>query len=69
MASASLVGVYSEKDDGAMAETPATYVIRLEFDHSTDVERTNPFDRAQLVPIYEELVALASENAEKGEVL
>ena len=52
-----------------MTEAPGTYVIRLEFDHSTDAERAAPFDRAQLVPIYEELVALASENAEKGEVL
>jgi hypothetical protein len=50
--------------------TPATtYVVRLELDHSTDAERTEPFDRGRLVPIYEELVALASENAEKGEVL
>jgi hypothetical protein len=47
----------------------ATHVIRFEFDHSTDSERTEPFDRAQLVPIYGELVALASENAEQGEVL
>jgi hypothetical protein len=52
-----------------MTETGATYVIRFEFDHSTDSERMEPFDRAQLVPIYDELVALASENAEQGEVL
>jgi hypothetical protein len=50
-------------------ETEATQVIRFEFDHSTDSERMDPFDRAQLVPIYDELVALASENAEQGEVL
>jgi hypothetical protein len=50
-------------------EIPPTHVVRLEFDHSTDSERTKPFDRPTLVPIYEELVALASENAEKGEVL
>jgi hypothetical protein len=50
--------------------TPATtYAVRLELDHSTDAERTEPFDRGRLVPIYKELVALASENAEKGEVL
>lgn len=50
-------------------ETPATQVIRFEFDHNTDAGRTEPFDRATLVPIYEELVALALENAEKGEML
>jgi hypothetical protein len=49
-------------------ETPATQVIRLEFDHNTDADRAEPFDRPILVPIYEELVALALENAEKGEV-
>ena len=49
-------------------DTPATQVIRLEIDHNTDAERTEPFDRPMLVPIYEELVALALENAEKGEV-
>jgi hypothetical protein len=50
-------------------ETPATIAIRLEFDHNTDAERIAPFDRHSLVPIYRELVALALENAEKGEVL
>jgi hypothetical protein len=52
-----------------MTGTPATHVVRLELDHSTDVDRTEPFNRATLVPIYEELVALALENSEKGEVL
>jgi len=52
-----------------MTETAATHVVRLEIDHSTDADRTNPFDRSQLVPIYRELVSLAAENAEKGEVL
>jgi hypothetical protein len=52
-----------------MTQTPATHVVRLEFDNSTDAERTESFDRTTLVPIYEELVALAFENAEKGEVL
>jgi hypothetical protein len=49
-------------------ETPASQVIRLEFDNNTDAARTEPFDRASLVPIYDELIALALENAEKGEV-
>jgi hypothetical protein len=50
-------------------DTPITPTIRLEVDHNTDAERTAPFDQNVLVPIYEELVALALENAEKGEVL
>jgi hypothetical protein len=49
-------------------ETPATYVVRMEFDHNTDADRNLAFDRSMLVPIYDELVALALENAEKGEV-
>jgi hypothetical protein len=42
--------------------------VRLEIDHNTDENRSDPFDRAQLVPIYRELIALASENASRGEV-
>ena len=52
-----------------MSGTPATHVVRLEFDHNTDAERTELFERHQLVPIYNELVALALDNAERGEVL
>jgi hypothetical protein len=52
----------------AVNETPGIQVIRMEFDHNTDADRTVPFDRRMLAPIYEELVALALENAEKGEV-
>jgi hypothetical protein len=50
-------------------DTPPAQVIRLEFDHNTNADRVEPFDPAALVPIYEELVELALENAEKGEVL
>ena len=49
-------------------ETAAAQVIRMEFDNSTDANRLVPFDQTNLVPIYEELVALALENAEKGEM-
>jgi hypothetical protein len=49
-------------------DTPATFVIRLEFDHNTDAKWTASFDQNRLVPIYNELVQLALENAEKGEV-
>jgi hypothetical protein len=49
-------------------DTPATFVIRLELDHNTDAKWTGPFDQNRLVPIYNELVQLAFENAEKGEL-
>jgi hypothetical protein len=49
-------------------DTPGTFVIRLDLDHNTDVKWTSPFDQKHLVPIYNELVQLAYENAEKGEV-
>jgi hypothetical protein len=51
-----------------VSDTPVTSVIRFEFDHNTDADRNLPFDRKALAPIYNELVALALENAEKGEV-
>jgi len=47
---------------------PTSDLSRLEMDHSTDQDRSEPFDQASLVPIYEELVALADENAKRGEV-
>jgi len=43
------------------------HFLRLEFDHNTLAERTDPLESAELVPIFEELVALAIENASKGE--
>jgi hypothetical protein len=43
--------------------------VRLEIDNNTDDSRKAPFDQAQLVPIYSELLDLARENAAKGEVL
>jgi hypothetical protein len=52
----------------AVQETPVFYFVRLEIDHSTDAQRTQPFDPIQLVAIYKELANLALENAEKGEV-
>jgi hypothetical protein len=41
--------------------------VRLEIDHSTDVDRSQPFDAHQLVAIYRELMCLASANATAGE--
>jgi hypothetical protein len=46
---------------------PGACAVRLEIDHSTNKDRREAFDPAMLMPIYSELVALASENAEKGE--
>jgi hypothetical protein len=43
------------------------HAVRLEIDHSTDEKRAEVFNSHQLIPIYEELLALAFENAEKGE--
>lgn len=44
-------------------------VARLEIDHSTSQSNSKPFDKAVLAPILEELVALARENADAGEVI
>jgi hypothetical protein len=49
-------------------ESPVSHFVRLEIDHNTDGQRTQPFDQNRLVPIYAELVNLALENAEKGEL-
>jgi hypothetical protein len=48
--------------------TPLSHFVRLEIDHNTDAQRTQPFDQNRLVPIYGELANLALENAEKGEL-
>jgi hypothetical protein len=42
--------------------------VRLEIDHNTSPEWDKPFDREQVVSIYEELVSLADKNAKNGEV-
>ena len=42
--------------------------VRLEIDHNTSQEWDKPFDREQVVSIYEELASLADENAKNGEV-
>ena len=53
------------------SRAPITYndvhAVRLEIDHSTDEKRTDVFQSDSLIPIYGELLALASENASKGE--
>jgi hypothetical protein len=43
------------------------YALRLEIDHNTDEERKTPFEQKDLIPIYQELVELARENASVGE--
>ncbi len=54
------------------APVPATTIpqldgVRLEIDNSTDVNRTQPFPKNQLVPILKELISHASESALKGD--
>jgi hypothetical protein len=47
---------------------PELDAVRLEIDHNTDQANSKPFDKGQLVPIFQELMQLAQQNAEKGEV-
>ncbi len=47
---------------------PELNAVRLEIDHNTDQAISEPFDRARLVPIFQELVELARQNVERGEV-
>jgi hypothetical protein len=47
---------------------PELNAARLEIDHNTDQANSKPFDKAQLVAIFEELLQLAQQNAERGEV-
>jgi hypothetical protein len=49
-------------------DTKHVDAVRLEIDHNTDEATKGPFDQANLVPIYLELVELARENAAEGEV-
>jgi hypothetical protein len=49
-------------------DAPVSYFVRMEIDHNTDAQRTQPFDQNRLVPLYTELANLALENAEKGEL-
>jgi hypothetical protein len=50
-----------------MAPSPVD-CVRLEIDHNTNQEWSLPFERGHVAPIYKELVSLANENAERGEV-
>lgn len=51
-----------------VAEAAPITIIRLECDNSTAPDRSRAIDRSNLVPIYRELVDLAVENIEKGEI-
>lgn len=64
----SLQVVHDFGSSSVSSESTGATVVRLEFDCSTDADRSQPFDPSKLVPIYDELVALASENVERGEV-
>jgi hypothetical protein len=57
-------------DTGAnvlVENAPVSHFVRFEMDHNTD-PRTEPFDKTRLSAIYKELMNLALENAEKGEL-
>jgi hypothetical protein len=41
--------------------------LRLEFDHNTLAERSEPLEQTVILPIYEEPLSLALENASRGE--
>ena len=43
------------------------HFLRLEFDHSSPAERAEPLEGAVIIPIFEELLELAIENAFQGE--
>jgi hypothetical protein len=45
------------------------FAIRLECDHNTDAGNREPFEPSKLGSIFEELVKLAAENADKGEII
>jgi hypothetical protein len=45
------------------------FAVRLELDHNTDQQNQDPFAQDKLAPIYERLMDLIDENAQKGEVL
>jgi hypothetical protein len=47
--------------------TSRLHAVRLEIDHSTSEERSEPLEPRQVKAIYNELVSAASENALKGE--
>ena len=45
------------------------FAVRLECDHNTDAANLNPIEGEKIALIFRELVELASENAEKGEII
>ena len=45
------------------------FAMRLECDHNTDAANLDPFEANKIDLIFGELVELASENAEKGEII
>lgn len=58
----------SAQSFGETARGPESHYVQLDMDHNTDDAHTHPFDGHDLVPIYQELVSLASGNVEVGEV-
>jgi hypothetical protein len=43
------------------------HFLRLEFDHNTPAERAEPLEQEAIIPILEEFLEMATENASRGE--
>ena len=55
------------EDRSSLTSAPPIHGVQLEIDNNTVAGRELPFERAQRVPIFRELVSLARQNAEAGE--
>ena len=55
-------------DVGVPGGVSGPYSLRLDIDHNTDSKHADPFEVVQFVPIFRELSALASQNADEGEI-
>jgi hypothetical protein len=51
-----------------MEDNPPSYFVRLEMDHNTDGQHSQPFEQSRLATLYQELTTLALENAKRGEL-
>ena len=63
-----LMQVTGDRISVAAGAEKEVHAVRLEFDNNTDAESKSVIDKASIVPVFDELVSLANENAEKGEI-
>lgn len=52
---------------GGSTQSQGLHAVRLEIDYNSDPAHKEPFDQSCLIPIYRELVEMASETAVEGE--